>query len=157
MDKSNPKFFDVAMLFLLGGVFIIYILMASFGPHDSLDARLYYSGNEARSLFESFGASELKAYFINEIFDLVLIVCYTAALYLGLRRLYSTSVRMTLIPLIAGGADFIETSAIISVLKFSLSPGVFDWLGVFTFIKWSFVGMALLLILIGWRPRSMRT
>ena len=127
MNKAHSKILDKKMALLLGAMVILYILMATFGPSDSLDRKLYYSGEEARALMQSFGGAELKAYFVNELLDLLLIFSYTGALFLGLQRVYSRHIWVLALSLLVGAADFIETSTILSVLRFWVWQAAFDW------------------------------
>jgi hypothetical protein len=148
-SRPHQKFFDKKMVLLLGFIIGLDILMMIFGPPASLDIKLYYSGEEALALFQSFSSADKKSYFINELFDLFLLLSYTAALSLGLQRIYSRRFWTIALPIIVGACDFIETIVIISVLKFSVSQSVFDWLGVFSCIKWSLGGVLIILLLVG--------
>lgn len=106
------------------------------GPPDSLDTKLYYSAEQAQLLLSNFTESDLRAYFLNEIFDLGFIITYTTFFIVMLRRLYPKKKWLILFPLIAGAADLIETTVIISVVKFSGSNHWFKVLGIFTCAKW---------------------
>jgi len=120
----------------------------SFGPSESLDVKLYYTGDEARALFQRLSESDLNAYFIIELFDLCYLTSYTGLFLLGLRQMYPRQAGAIALPLIVGASDLIETLAVIGVLKFSVSQTIFDWLGVFTFLKWTLGAIVVLLLLV---------
>lgn len=149
MDQLQQKFFDKTMMSLLGSMVLLGILMLVFGPPDSLDTRFYYSGEEARAVLRNFSDADLNSYFVNELFDLCFIYNYVIALKLALGRLYRCGTWTLALPLIVGISDFIETSVVISVLKLSVSQAVFDWLGVFTCLKWSFGAIAMGIVVCG--------
>lgn len=138
---------NVLVLFVL--IIVIIFTMHIIGPPDSLDMKLYYSGEQARVLFKTFSDSDLKAYFMNEIFDLCLLISYTFVFLILLQRIYSRQIWTVVLPLIIGISDFIETTVILSVLKFSVSQSVFNWLGIFSFLKWSIGLLVILLLLVG--------
>lgn len=149
MDQGSPKIIDKKMIFLLTTIGLIEVWMAVYGPSESLDMKYYYTGDDARALFQSFTAADVRTYFINEIFDLILLASYSFAFFLGLQRLYSPRLWTIALPLVAGVSDLIETLVIMSVLKFSNPVSFFDWLGILTCLKWTLIVIMLFLAGVG--------
>ncbi len=149
IKSEFTAFFDKKLIFINVLLVALGLLMMKIGPPSSLDTKLYYSGSEARALLTSFNDAQLSAYLTNEFLDLGFIVTYTCALLIALRRLYPKRRWATVLPMLIGAADLIETSMIIAVLGISFSQSVFDWLGVVTFLKWSFAAVGVTLLLVG--------
>lgn len=154
IKTSQAPFFDKKMIFLISLIVLIDVLMMRWGSAQSLDVMLYYTGEEARTLLASFSELQLKAYFVNELFDLVLILTYTATLRLAFARLYPHWNWTARLLWALAAADLIETLTVIMILKLSVSQSALDWLGVFTFFKWIFATTNLLLVFIGLIKRS---
>lgn len=148
MPYRSRVIIDKKLLLILGILILLNILMFVLGPPDSLDVKLYYTGKQARTLLESFDASELSAYFANEIFDLIFLSGYTWALAIVLQRVFHFKSWTLFLPLTVGIFDLIETFVILAVLN-SLAPAkLLDWLGIFTFLKWS-VGSVAVICVVG--------
>jgi hypothetical protein len=135
MKSVNPVF-DKKLIMFLALIIFLDIAMVRLGPHKSLDVKLYYSGDQARGLLQSFDGIELQKYFINEIFDLILIFAYSCAFFVGIQRAFPNYKNLALLGLIPGAFDLFETIAIIYALRTSGPNNFFDWLGVVTFLKW---------------------
>jgi|GEM_PF-4469795 len=139
-DREQKALLGLMLLFLLG----IIIL----GPQQTtLDAKLYYTGDEARALLQGMGDATLHRYFIGELIDLCFLSTYTAALIVALHKVLKNKAIATILGAVPGLFDLIETSTILYVLKHPEVQSVFDWLGVVTFLKWT-IGMVALVILI---------
>ncbi|MBY0372044.1 hypothetical protein K2X33_15270 [bacterium] len=133
---------DRRTLFLILCIGALDILMLTFGPHPTLDTKLYYTGDEARALLGGFDASQTHAYFLNELFDLLLIASYSALFY----RL------KVFVPFLPGAFDLVETSYILYALKTPGAHGFLDYLGVVTFLKWVSGGV----LVVSWLRRKVR-
>lgn len=116
--------------------------MQSVGPSDSLDAKFFYTGEQARNLFANFSLEDKEAYFLNEIFDLFLIFSYSF-LFLTLKR--------HLFALVPGFFDLVETLTVLYALKYGEPFNVFSFLGVMTALKWS---TGALFIVWWWRQKK---
>ncbi len=127
-------FKDKKLIFALLGLVIIGGLIASFGPEDSLDAKLYYSGNEASLFFSSLSEAAVQKYKNQEVLDLFFIFFYTTIFY-RLLRLRKPE-RAFLLCLIPGILDYSETLSILYYLLNAQSPIPLNWLGYVTFLKW---------------------
>ena len=147
MESTEHNFFDKKVALLLFLIVVLGLVMRMIGPPDCLDLKLYYSGEQARALINSFSESDLRVYFLQEILDLVFLTSYTAFFILMLRRLYPTKIWLLIFPLIVGLSDLVETTVTLLVLKFSNLNVWFDWLGPFTFVKWALGSIVALIIL----------
>lgn len=146
---KKPVLFIILLL-------VLYALMVLFGPPDSLDRKLYYSGEEARALLESFSAADLKAYFINEWIDLGFLTTYTLAFVFAFRSVFPGKPWLLVFPLLGGCCDLIETSIVLAVLKQMVPHSVFNGLGGVTFVKWSAGAVAGLILIYGLIHRLLR-
>jgi hypothetical protein len=122
---------------LIGLLCGLFILMKVFGTQRSLDVKLYYTGDQARALLSGFGEQETKAYFLNEIFDLFFIFCYSSLFYIGLRRCFPTHRWIWTMAFVPGLFDYVETLMILYALEAKGPHLFFDWLGIATFLKWT--------------------
>lgn len=100
-------------------------------PNQSLDVKLYYSGEEARQWFSALTLQEEHSFFLNELVDLAYIVLYSILFY---GMFPPTPIRY--IAFIPGVCDFIETGFQMFYLQTKDYSAVFDWLGFFTCMKW---------------------
>ena len=146
MEISQQKFFDKKVALILLFIVVLGFVMRMIGPPDCLDAKLFYSGEQARALINSFSESDLRAYFLQEILDLGFLTSYTTLFLLMLRRLSPAKTWLLIFPVIVGLSDLVETTVTILVLKFSGSKMWFDWLGLFTFVKWVLGAIVALII-----------
>lgn len=147
--KSRAAIFDWKLNTAILLIVVMDIAMMIFGPRDSLDVKFYYTGDQARALLESFDNLELKKYFINEIFDLGLVLSYTGALYIGMRRAYPKKRGAMILAMLPGLCDLVETSFILYALW---QPGLhifFNWLGIVTLLKWLLGGLVILFFAYG--------
>lgn len=128
--------FDGKLRALLALILLIVAAMSAFGPRESLDAKLYYSGAEARALFARQEPAEARRYFGNELGDLVLIAVYTAALVIALRRARGPGAAVLSLALAPGLFDLVETSLVLRALSQPESDWFLDGLGAVTLLKW---------------------
>lgn len=139
--------FGLAIAILVVGVF-----MVTQGAPVSLDAKPFYTGEQARALLELLGADGRELYRKTEIADLFFLTLYTAYLFLAFRG-RSAAVR------IAGFApglfDLIETSLILYALSTAIDQPYWDWLGIVTALKWV-SGVPAVILLIARRPIDRR-
>lgn len=146
------------LISLVALIVAIDISMLIFGPPKTLDAKLYYSGEQARALFASMSEADVHAYQWNEIFDLVLIAAYSAGSVIILRRLFPRKRFAVPLALLAGSFDLVETSTILMALQDPGAQSSFDWLGICTLLKWICGGSIWLAIACGYfRPGNPRT
>lgn len=110
--------------------------MRFFGPHGTLDERLFYSGIEARFYLDTLSDSEMRAYLFNELADLVLIGLYSSLLFLSLRHHFPKRVGLHGFAFIPGFFDLIETCGILYALTFEGSHAYLDNWGAITLMKW---------------------
>jgi hypothetical protein len=148
LDKA-PSFFDkkstiLVLLIIIIDFYMIYLMTQ--GLTETLDQKLYYSGDDARALWLSFSNWHLQTYFANEIADLFLIASYSSLFYITLRKV-SKSPEYLLVALIPGFFDLIETLSVMLILKFPEYGQILNWLGTVTLFKWNSGAFAVLLIL----------
>lgn len=150
--KTLPREIYVVTL-----IFWLYLAMWAFGTFNSLDARFFYSAEEAWTFLNGLSHSQVNVYFRNELIDLLLIGSYTYLFFLLAQRLFPSE-RLRWYTLVPGLFDLLETLAVIYLLTYP--PGAFHlgWLGIATLLKWSTGGVIVLMLLYGyWRQqRSQR-
>jgi hypothetical protein len=141
---KREKFFDRKML---AGIFSVVLLSTAItltGPGESLDAKFYYDGEQARAFLGSLDALKAQQYFRQEILDLFFIVAYTSVIFMALRKRLP---KMAWLAFPGAAFDFVETSAILYAL--SAAPVGLDQLGYVTALKWIFFTAAKLTVLYG--------
>ena len=149
-------FFDKKMILLLGAMLLLLVIMMSLGARDTLDARLYYSANQARALFASYTPAERQTYFRTEILDLFFALTYTAIFILTFGKIFPRNLFFLYLAVLPGLCDWIETSVILYTLRQSEPLYAFDWLGLFTCAKWGIgAPVALILIILSFRKFGM--
>lgn len=132
----KAKFFDKKTIALFVILATLLGIMMSLQVYGSLDGRLYYSAQEARDLFVLMTSPERQAYFKTEIVDLFFILTYTAIFIVTFGKLFPRNLFFLYLAIIPGLCDLIETSVILYALKYSEPLYAFDWLGIFTWLKW---------------------
>lgn len=142
-------FFDKKMLLFLFLMMVAYIAMRIYGPVETLDTKFYYSGAKAYDLFQHMTTADIYAYRLNEYFDLLLLISYTAALFVGLKKVLPSNSKIPLIALLPGLSDLIETIAILYALYSSGEQNYFEWLGFITLFKWASGAFAIGLMIFG--------
>ncbi len=130
--------------------------MSWVGPQESLDARLYYTGDQARDWIQSLDSVEKKSYFFKEILDLLFICLYSSLFFQWASRLFKSSTYLSWVGFIPGSFDLIETTAIVFILKQGDSFEILDGLGYITFLKWS-SGFVVVLVLGFQKLKVLRT
>jgi hypothetical protein len=136
MSQIPPKFFDLKIKILLICGLIIFALFAQFHVANILDARLFYSHQEALEYFQNLSFENSLLYWKAETTDFFFILTYTAFLYISLKRLLWKNPKLKYLAFLPGLFDLPETAMIWSVLTFGISPNQFSWLGLFTLMKW---------------------
>lgn len=151
----RPTFFDKRTVFLIIALVCLNGLMAALGPEYTLDKKLYYTGDQARSLINGFNTHQIQVYFVNELFDLLMILLYSTLLFVFYEKAFSLNFFLKIVPFIPGFLDLIETSYILYALK---NPGphlFFNLLGLATFMKW--VSGAFLVVVLIWKLLKEKT
>ena len=138
----------------VGALIGVLVLMKWLGPKASLDAQIYYTGNEARDFLKGLSEGQSYAYFINELLDILFIFLYSFLAFFSVKRLFKTFAMAPWIALIPGVLDFVETTTILFILKLGDTLNLLDSLGVITFLKWG--SGALLVILVGLKIADLR-
>jgi hypothetical protein len=134
--KKPPLFFPNSFFLLLGLQVLLILSMRLFDVTESLDVKMYYTGDQARAFLQNMNAENRNAYFVNELIDLLFICAYTASLWIGLRWVYPKDKIMWPLAFAPAAFDLLETLHIIYALKIEGPHLFFDWLGVVTFLKW---------------------
>lgn len=122
---------------LIAIIILIGLLMFFFGPSESLDAKLYYTGNQAISLFKHMEKIQVKIYLYNEILDLLLITSYSLLFYLCVMNLYPQNFKIRYLCLLPGGFDLIETFSVLLIINRGGPYSILHWLGIITLFKWT--------------------
>lgn len=121
---------------LLIGIVLIGIAIFSFGHHDILDARFYYTGEYAQLFFSLLTAEQSREYIRTGILDLVFIHFYSSLIWHEFSRLASDP-RFRKAALAPPILDLFETVSILLILLTGTIPQNLDWLGILTASKWS--------------------
>ena len=130
--------------------------MSWLAPEQILDERFYYSGAEARALFQGYSEGEVRRYFFNELLDLALIATYSWGLLILLHHKFPGSPLLAKLSLLTGLMDLTETLSVIGLLTGLMPMGVLDGLGIITALKWSLGGVFGALALVPKRQASRR-
>ena len=125
------------VIFHVGALVCVGALMIFFGPENSLDAKIYYTGEEAREFLKGLGDGQSDSYFINELLDLLFIFLYSTLAFISARRIFKTLAFAPWFALVPGVFDLIETSTILFILKVGDTLLALDNLGLVTFLKWA--------------------
>ena len=133
----------------MGALALIGIAMLIWGSLDSLDVRLYYSAEEARSFFQGLSEAQRRAYLRNEIFDMGFMTTYSFLFLCLFQRFCQAYSRFSWVAFVPGILDVVETGSIIAVLVGVLKETP-SWLGVVTCLKWVTGAVFLLFILFRW-------
>jgi len=128
------QFFDIRMLFLLFSLAALAFIMMSVAPKETLDARLYYTWDQATAYLRSLSAAELHNYLTIEYLDLFFIYKYTRTLHLSLQRVLPAFTMAAFAPALF---DVIETSNVILALHKGKPELILSFLGAITFLKWA--------------------
>jgi hypothetical protein len=148
----NLPEFAPALVSLVTGVALL-----GFGLPHSLDSRLYYTIDEARSFVASLPTREAVLYFRGECIDLVFLCSYSILFFRLLKRTCAPESSLPAIALLPFGFDWVETSTLALILAPALVGGPVgdlpDWLPWMTGGKWFGLGINLgLMIRGGFRP-----
>lgn len=150
------KFFNKKRALLSALMLCLISGMVFWGPHNTLDVKLYYSGDEARALFAGLDAAESRHYFINELFDLLFIITYTAFLLSSVRHVFARRrIFWSLLAFLPGAFDWVETTSVLYILKAGEPFSLLDYLGIATCLKWT-LGALVSVLLLGeiWRRKN---
>jgi len=153
------------LILALFTAFVVYVTVtlpvlqaAPGGNIESLDAQFFYTPEKAFSTVASYGGAARFWTIIYLTWDIVNPVLYTLAFCLFISWLFQRSFKpesklqkLNVLPVGAGLFDLLENIAIVTLLTaYPSQPVVVAWLStVCTMIKVSFLGMSMLLILIG--------
>lgn len=139
------------VLVLAGMIVAILSTMSIIGPSEILDAKLYYSGEEAISLLNKFDKSEMHKYQIVALLDLFLIAIYSYTFKVSLQILYPNKKKFILLGFLPGAFDYIETLGVLCVLNNGYCISILQWLGFITLIKWILVIVIILILIFGYQ------
>jgi len=144
---------------------VVYLLVtlpvlqaAPGGDVEALDAQVFYTPEKAFSTIASYGTSMQFWTFLYLTWDIVNPILYTLTFSLSISWLFQRSFKpksnlkiLNVIPVGAGIFDLLENFSIVTLLTvYPSQPKVVAWLGAFsTLTKVSFLGVSVLLILIG--------
>jgi len=141
-------------LLLLMIVFNAFIMPNLAGDQQAvpIDLQFAYSPERAYELINSYSAETRHNYMIGEMtMDVLYPIVYTLFLSITLLLLYPQKEKLALIPYVIFIADMLENTGIITMLYNYPTElyGVAMATSVFSTIKWSVVGIAFLLLIIG--------
>ena len=128
------------------------------GDIVSLDAQLFYTPEEAFATVASYGDSARLWTLLYLTWDVMTPILYTLAFSMSISWLFqrgfkpvSKMQKLNIIPIGAGLFDLLENISIVSLLSlYPNEPVYIAWIStVCTMIKTSFLGISILLILIG--------
>lgn len=145
MKKTPPLFLITCAL---------AIAMLLLGSNTSLDAKLYYTGDQARALLAGLDSAGVERYFINELLDLLLILSYSTLLFVGFKKVFPGRRIVCCLAFVPGFFDLIETLSLLYILGFGGATSHLDWLGTVTFLKWATGAVALVVLAFSLRVRK---
>ena len=129
------------------------------GDTDSPDLSIYYSANDLYRMAEGYGelgrANYIQARFT---FDLIWPLVYTFFLVTCLSWIYGRALtaeskwrKINLLPVLGMVGDYLENISTSAVMwRYPLPTPIIDWMaGVFTALKWLFIGCSFAGLLIG--------
>jgi hypothetical protein len=128
------------------------------GDIEALDAQIFYTPEKAFSTVASYGMSKQLWTFLYLTWDIITPILYTLTFSLSLSWLFQRSFKpksnfkiLNVIPVGAGIFDIIENISIVALfIVYPSQPIIVAWVGAFsTLFKVSFMGVSVLLILIG--------
>ena len=123
--------------------------MQSMGLRGILDARLYYSANDAAVYLSGLSPEQAATYFRHELLDLLFLSSYSLFF-------------VTLLPkrkwvgVIPGIFDLLETGGILVALKVGPRPEIVSWLGWATLLKWTTGSYVVAVLLLQIRHRGLK-
>ncbi len=118
---------------------VAVVLMRAQGVHGTLDVHFFYTHAEALSWLTSLSPEMTKAYYLNELFDLLFISSYSFAAWVILQKKWA---------FLPGIMDLIETLSILCYLSFPSIDRVFFILCFITALKWMTGGVLVILIIL---------
>lgn len=141
------RIFDKKLIGLLVTAAGALAVMFTLGPEESLDARFFYTTEEAHRILYDVTADESVRYFRNEIFDVALILLYSAFLFRIFQNLRVPRVWAFVLAFAPGFFDLVETISVLYALQHPGPHGFLSWLGYVTASKWLTAGISVLLLL----------
>lgn len=148
--KKHSTTRNIISLVLLWILFNIGFFIAFTNLDEQLlDLKLYYNAAEAQEMIHSYGFDGRTIY-INGILllDYLYPIVYSLLLIFIIFRLGS-NIKLSVIPLPAIIFDYLENSSIVWMLyKYPETYGIGNISGIFTLLKWSFVIISILLIIV---------
>jgi hypothetical protein len=149
------RFFDRKMILLLTAIIALDVILALVGPRETLDLKFYYSGAEARALLAGYDLDTAWSYFVNEFFDLLLIIAYSAALAHGFSKFFARGSPFFALALLPGFLDIAENTGAVYALSTPGPHAYLDAMGTVTALKW-LSGLAAPAILIAAARKSIK-
>ena len=98
---------------------------------NSLDARIFYTGEESMAFFNALSSDDWHKYVRTEMMDLFFLTTYTSLSISFMKGLYPAKKILHGIAIIPGFFDLIETSTIILFLVKASDSTLKEWLSVF--------------------------
>ncbi|MEQ1723076.1 MAG: hypothetical protein ABL930_07850 [Pseudobdellovibrio sp.] len=129
-SKSIHIFLWILLLAFAGCIF-------SLGLKHTLDARIFYTQDDALAFLQSLDSTGLQTYLHVELLDLGFIFTYSMLMYVTLRKMIPNRFYFCFIAFIPGFFDLVETANIILFLQNPTYIQSFAWLGTITFLKWT--------------------
>jgi hypothetical protein len=130
------SFFDKKFFSLLGVTAVLGISILLFGPAETLDKKLYYTGAEARLLLDLMGPQLRSIYQLTEILDLCFTLSYSVFYFQCFSKLFGANSLIRFSGLVTGILDLLETGTILFILRSESNYQILDWLGSVTLMKW---------------------
>lgn len=139
-----------AIVLGVNGYFMLKMQSSTEPP--PLDLKIIHGPEVTYNTFDAMSAEQQKRYMIGELTsDIIYPVIYTLFLSFSLLLLFKDFKTIPLIPYGAFVFDILENLSLVTLLK--LYPQQIDWLAwissIFSTLKWLFVFVSLLLIIVG--------
>jgi hypothetical protein len=131
---SQKSFLNKKVIILVVSLILTGVVMRYFSPANKLDARLFYTFDQAVSYLEGLSEVQKQNYFYAEMFDFWYMVNYTWLIFLAVKKWPA---------FVPGILDFLETSLIVTYLMSNELLMIHQALPLISATKW-FSGFCLL-------------
>ena len=132
---SQKSFLSKKVIILLVSLILIGVMMRILSPAHKLDARPYYTYDQAITYLEGLSEPQKQNYFYAELFDLWFLINYSWLSFLAVKK-YVTRKKLYWMAFLPASLDLIETVLIIFYLHTREFSSVYQLLPIASSLKW---------------------